>query len=91
MRLLLDTHALLWAATEPERLQVEAREALEDGTHDVLVSSVTAWEIAIKQSLGKLDLAQPAEIWIPEVIRRTGLEPAPIELTAAFRVRALGA
>jgi PIN domain nuclease of toxin-antitoxin system len=89
LKLLLDTHALLWAATEPERLQVEAREALEDGTHDVLVSSVTAWEIAIKQSLGKLDLAQPAEIWIPEVIRRTGLEPAPIELTAALRVRAL--
>jgi PIN domain nuclease of toxin-antitoxin system len=89
LKFLLDTQALLWAATEPERLQVEAREALEDGTHDVLVSSVTAWEIAIKQSLGKLDLAQPAEIWLPEVIRRTGLEPAPIELAAALRVRAL--
>ncbi|HVE82409.1 MAG TPA: type II toxin-antitoxin system VapC family toxin [Myxococcales bacterium] len=89
MKLLLDTHALLWAATEPERLQVTAREALEDGTHDVRVSSVTAWEIAIKQSLGKLDLAQPAEIWVPEVIRRTGLEPAPIDLAAALRVRAL--
>ena len=89
MKLLLDAHALLWAATEPERLQAEAREALEDGTHDVLVSSVIAWEIAVKQSLGKLDLAQPAEIWIPEVIRRTGLEPAPIELAATLRVRAL--
>lgn len=89
MKLLLDTHALLWAATEPERLRAEAREALEDGTHDVLVSSVTAWEIAIKQSLGKLELDQPAEIWLPDVIRRTGLEPASIELAAALRVRAL--
>jgi PIN domain nuclease of toxin-antitoxin system len=89
VKLLLDTQTLLWAATEPERLQAEAREVIEDGTHDVLVSSVTAWEIAIKQSLGKLELAQPAEIWIPEVIRRIGLESAPIDLASMLRVRAL--
>jgi len=83
---LLDAHALLWVATEPERLQAEAPEAIEDGTHDVLVRSVTAWEIAIKHSLGKLDLAQPAEIWIPEVLRRTGLESAPMELAATLCV-----
>jgi len=89
VKLLLDTHVLLWAATEPDRLQEEARRAIEDGSHDVLVSSVTAWEIAIKQSLGKLELDRPAGIWVPEVIRRTGLESAPIELMAALRVRAL--
>ena len=89
MKLLLDTDVLLWAATEPDRLGEVAREAIEDGTHDVRVSSVTAWEIAIKQSLGKLDLDRPAEIWLPDVIRRTGLEAASIELGAALRVRAL--
>jgi PIN domain nuclease of toxin-antitoxin system len=89
MKLLLDTHALLWSATAPDRLTPDARAALEDGSHDVLVSIVTAWEIAIKQSLGKLDLARPAEQWLPDVLNRTGFEVAELSLSAALRVRAL--
>ncbi|HEY3233314.1 MAG TPA: hypothetical protein VGJ84_01270 [Polyangiaceae bacterium] len=58
---------LLWAATDPERFRSESRTALEDGSHDALVSVVTAWEIAIKQSLGKLELPTPAERWLPQV------------------------
>lgn len=89
MKLLLDTHVVLWSATDPARLSAEARAALEDGTHDVLVSIVTAWEIAIKQSLGKLELVRPAEQWLPEVLRRTGFEVAELGLPAALRVRGL--
>lgn len=89
MKLLLDTHVLLWSATAPDRLAPEARAALEDGTHDALVSIVTAWEIAIKQSLGKLELARPAEEWLPEVLKRTGFEVVEVALPAALRVRAL--
>lgn len=89
MKLLLDTHVLLWAATEPDRLSPSAREALEDGAQEVLVSAVTCWEIAIKQSLGKLDLARPAEIWVPEVIARTGFDVLPVDLASALRVRSL--
>jgi PIN domain nuclease of toxin-antitoxin system len=62
---------------------------VEDGSHDVLVSVVTAWEIAIKQSLGKLELPKPAEQWLPEVLRRTGFDLAEVSLAAALRVRAL--
>lgn len=89
MKLLLDTHALLWSATAPARLAPEARDALEDGTHDVLVSIVSAWEIAIKQSLGTLELARPAERWLPDVLTRTGYEVAELSLSAALRVRSL--
>jgi PIN domain nuclease of toxin-antitoxin system len=89
MKLLLDTHVVLWAATTPDRLSSEARSALEDGTHDVFVSVVTAWEIAIKQSLGKLELARPAEHWLPEVLRKTGFELADVNLASALRVRGL--
>ncbi len=89
MKLLLDTHALLWSATDPDRLTPDARAALEDGSHDVLVSIVTVWEIAIKQSLGKLDLARPAERWLPDVLTRTGFEVAELSLSAALRVRSL--
>jgi PIN domain nuclease of toxin-antitoxin system len=89
VKLLLDTHVLLWSATDPDRLATETRAVLEDGTHDVLVSIVTAWEIAIKQSLGKLELARPAEQWLPDVLRRTGYEVAELGLPAALLVRGL--
>lgn len=55
----------------------------------MLVSIVTAWEIAIKQSLGKLELARPAELWLPEVLKRTGYEVVEPRLSAALLVRAL--
>jgi PIN domain nuclease of toxin-antitoxin system len=89
VKLLLDTHVLLWSATAPDRLAPEARAALEDATNDALVSVVSAWEIAIKQSLGKLELAKPAEKWLPEVLKRTGFEVAELGLPAALRVRGL--
>jgi len=89
MRLLLDTHVVLWAASAPEQLADETRSLLEDGAHDVFVSVVSAWEIAIKQSLGKLTLPKSAERWLPEVLARMGFELAEVSLTAALRVRAL--
>jgi len=89
MKLLLDTHVLLWAATDVGRLAPDARAAIEDGAHDVLVSVVTAWEIAIKQSIGKLDLARPAEQWLLDVMKRTGFEVAELPMSAALHVRGL--
>jgi PIN domain nuclease of toxin-antitoxin system len=87
--LLLDTHVVLWAATDPSRLARDTRALIEDGSNDALMSTVTAWEIAIKQSLGKLELPRPAETWLPEVLRRTGVEVAEPGLAGALRVRGL--
>ena len=89
MKLLADTHVVIWSATDPERLAASTRAAIEDGANDLFVSIVTAWEIAIKQSLGKLDLPEPAERWLPEVLRRTGFEIAELGLAASLRVRGL--
>ena len=89
MRLLLDTHIVLWSALEPERLSASARAAIEDPENDVLVSAVSAWEIAIKQSLGKLELDRAAEHWLPEVLRKSGFEAIEVSLASALRVRAL--
>jgi PIN domain nuclease of toxin-antitoxin system len=85
----LDTHVVLRALNDPDRLEADARAALEDGANDVLVSVVTGWEIAIKQSLGKLDLPSPAEQWLPKELRRAGFEVAELGLAAALRVRGL--
>jgi PIN domain nuclease of toxin-antitoxin system len=73
----------------PQRLSASARAAIEDGANELLVSIVTAWEIAIKQSLGKLELLEPAAQWLPKVLPGTGFAVAEIGLAAALRVRAL--
>jgi PIN domain nuclease of toxin-antitoxin system len=46
VKLLLDTHILLWALLEPQKLSPELRNALEDSNNTLLVSAATAWEIA---------------------------------------------
>ena len=80
---------LRWAASDPAQLSDEARSVIEDGANDADVSVVSAWEISIKQSLGKLTLARPAEVWVPDAIRRMTLGIAPVDLRSALRVRAL--
>jgi len=57
MKYLLDTHTLIWALTEPQKLSDTAQEILEDPGKGIVVSAVSFWEIALKFSLGKLDLA----------------------------------
>lgn len=62
MRLLLDTHALLWWFTDDPRLTEPARQAIADTGNEIHVSAASAWEIATKQRLGKLDeVPQAAE------------------------------
>jgi PIN domain nuclease of toxin-antitoxin system len=54
VRLLLDTHVLIWAVTQPDRLRPRLRDAILSARTTVLVSAASAWEIAIKRSLGRL-------------------------------------
>ena len=60
MRLLLDTHALLWTFDDPAQLRRQALDAIADERNDVFVSAASAWEIAIKRALGKL--VAPADV-----------------------------
>ena len=55
MRLLLDTHILLWAAGQPERLSGSAQTLLNDPLHQLVFSAVSLWEVAIKSQLGRPD------------------------------------
>ena len=55
VRLLLDTHVLLWSLTDPRKMSGRTREAVEDARNDVFVSAVSGWEIAVKRALGKLE------------------------------------
>ena len=55
MKLLLDTHILLWAANEPERLSAQATTLLEDPDNELLFSAASLWEVSIKNGLGRDD------------------------------------
>ena len=89
MRLLLDTHVLLWALSEPKRLGRKAAAAIRNPRNEVLASAATAWEIAIKQSLGKLWLPGPAPEWLPPALEKTGIATLPITVEDALRTWAL--
>ena len=62
MKLLLDTHLLLWAANEPKRLPKAARVLIEDLENDLLFSAASLWEITIKCSLGREDFRANARL-----------------------------
>ena len=64
MNLLLDTHLLLWAASEPQRLSVKARTLLLDPANQLVFSSASLWEISIKNGLDRPDFnIDPRRLW----------------------------
>lgn len=89
MRLLADSHVLLWALLRPDELDRQAAKALAAASNDVLVSAASLWEIAIKAGRGKLRLPGPPAKWLPEAMDRTGIETLPIEGAHALAAGAL--
>jgi PIN domain nuclease of toxin-antitoxin system len=69
--LLLDTHVLLWLASAPERCG-DAIEVLNDPGVDLWISSASTWELAIKSSLGRLELPSPPADYVEERRERLG-------------------
>lgn len=86
MRVLLDTHALIWLVTGDPRLSSTARKVFLDPANDLLCSAVTGFEIAVKYSLGKLYLTEPPALFIDNRIRNNGLIPLSITLAHACRL-----
>lgn len=89
MRLLLDTHAFLWAAGDPDQLSPAARSAIEDAANEVLVSSAAAWEIAIKAGLGKLVIPADPVVWFPARVRSLGFQSLAITAEHALAIVSL--
>ena len=75
MKLLLDTHLLLWAAGQPERLSASARQLLDDPRNEPLFSAASLWEVAIKSALGREDFRVE-----PRLLRRGLLDNGYTEL-----------
>lgn len=89
MKVLLDTQVWLWMALAPERLSTAGRRLLSPPAAELLLSAVSAWEIAIKIKLNKLTLPAAPEAVIPEWMTRLGITPLPVLHRHALRVAAL--
>ena len=81
MRLLLDTHAFIWWASEPERLSEKALSACVDNSNVLILSVASVWEMQIKSQLGKLTLSLPLSDLIENQQQANRLEVLPIELS----------
>jgi PIN domain nuclease of toxin-antitoxin system len=84
MKLLLDTCTFLWIATGDASLSASARKFFSDPANDAFLSSVSAWEIAVKHSLGKLPLPRPPSVLVPEERQRHQIQPLALDEAAAL-------
>ncbi len=89
MRLLVDTHAFVWAVLEDRKLSQSARQTWIDDTNELLISPASLWEIAIKVGLGKLALNRPIDEFFATELVSNRLELLPILPSHAARVSEL--
>ncbi|MDY6898080.1 MAG: type II toxin-antitoxin system VapC family toxin [Cyanobacteriota bacterium] len=86
MKALLDTHAFIWWVTDDSRLSSTARGIIADEGNVVFLSAASAWEIVIKVRLGKLNLPEPPETYIPSRLTMNRFESLPIQMVHALQV-----
>ncbi len=85
MRVLLDTHTLIWAKISPASLSRQVAEIMADPLNEIFVSVATAWEIATKVRLGKLPGAEGLERDFLKTMEDSGYTLLPIEAESALR------
>lgn len=89
MKILLDTHTFLWQITDDKRLSKTARQALLSPDNDLRFSAASLWEIAIKVSLGRLQLADEWPVIIAEELLTNQIYRLPIEDSHCIKVSEL--
>lgn len=89
MNLLLDTHTFWWMVNNDPRLPTKIQEMLGSFSNNVFCSDISAWEIAIKSSLGRMPVPEAVDVWYIRQLRASDLTHKPIDLRAIARVRDL--
>ena len=91
MKLLLDTQCWLWMQGAPERFSESARASLEDPDNVLLLSPVSAWEIASKVTAGRLTLPLSPQEYVPSRMKSSGVDALPLQHSHALQVASLPA
>jgi PIN domain nuclease of toxin-antitoxin system len=89
VRVLLDTHALLWWISDDPRLSDRAREIIADGRNELFFSAASGWEISIKAGLGRLEVPEDLQRFISDQLSRNAVQSLPIYLSHALHIRNL--
>lgn len=89
MKLLLDTHCLLWFATDSPRLSGTAYELIADATNEAAVSIASLWEMAIKINTRKLVIGQPLDQFIAQHLIANRFELLPISVAHVLQIAEL--
>ena len=87
MKLLLDTHIILWSAADPGKLLPEVCEMLESESNDMWFSPISVWEILLLAEKGHIQLDKDIEKSIRDIFRKIPLTEAPINLEVAIKSR----
>ncbi|MBE3097799.1 MAG: type II toxin-antitoxin system VapC family toxin [Planctomycetes bacterium] len=91
MRLLLDTCTFLWIVGGARDVSPRAAQLFADPEHEVFLSAVSAWEIAVKYQLGRLGLNEPPERFVAAQREAHGIAPLPLDEESALQVGRLPA
>jgi PIN domain nuclease of toxin-antitoxin system len=90
MRVLIDTQIFLWGLLEPKRLSQQAKIFLKDTfENEIYLSHVSAWEIAIKYGIKKLDIPDVPERYVPDRVKEAGFIHLPIKLEHVLQTHSL--
>lgn len=89
MKLLFDTSTFLWLATDPSQLSARAAALLGDPANVLWLSTVSVWEIVVKNRIGKLPLSSDVEQIVSEQVRNNKIQLLPLELRHVLEGRTL--
>jgi PIN domain nuclease of toxin-antitoxin system len=89
MKLLLDTCTFLWLILDADELTERVKDLFVDPGNDVYLSVVSAWEIAVKHAIGRLNLPEEPRLYIPEQRERHGVDSLPLDEVSCLQVSAL--
>jgi PIN domain nuclease of toxin-antitoxin system len=89
VKLLLDTQCWLWMQASPERFSPAARDIVDDPDSVLLLSPVSAWEIATKYAQGRLALPVPPAEYVPSRMKSSGVDALPLQHSHALQVAVL--
>ncbi len=89
MRYLLDTHAFLWMAADPDHLSEKVRNIMQEQMNGLFLSAASGWEVALLHMLGRFELPDAPHRFVPEAMNHFNLQPLSISFPTAISAATL--
>ena len=89
MKLLLDTHIWVWSVSDDSRLTDTVRHVLGDPSHELWISSISAWEVLLLAERGRLILEPDARSWVRQALSDAPVREAPVTIDVALASRSV--